>query len=51
MSEEKKGHLKITFDLEVNEPLMEVMKDSMAKMPMMMKHGNMWMKGEEEKKM
>jgi len=45
MSEEKKGRLKMTFELEVNEPLMDVMKDAMAKMPqMMMKHG------EEEKK-
>jgi hypothetical protein len=41
MSEEKKGHARITIDVEINEGLMEVMKDAMSKMhwkmPEMMK--------------
>ena len=48
MSEEKKGHLKVTLDVEINEELMNVMKEGMSKMhwkmPEIMKHG------EEEKK-
>ena len=48
MSEEKKGKLKMTFEVEVNEELMEVVKEGMSKMhwkmPEMMK------RGEEEKK-
>jgi hypothetical protein len=36
MSEEKKGHLKITFELELNEPLMDVVKEGVSKMPQMM---------------
>jgi hypothetical protein len=32
MSEEKKGKLKVTLEVEVNEQLMEVMKDAMSKM-------------------
>jgi|APFre7841882654_1041346.scaffolds.fasta_scaffold11210_3 hypothetical protein len=36
MSEEKKGHLKMTFELEMNEPLMDVVKDAVSKMPQMM---------------
>jgi hypothetical protein len=38
MSEEKKGHVKITIEVEVNEPLMDVVKEAMTKMPEMMKH-------------
>ena len=34
MAEEKKGHVKITIEVEINEPLMEVVKEGMAKMPM-----------------
>ena len=42
MSEEKKGKLKVTLEVEVNEPLMDVIKEGMKNMPnMMMKHGEM----------
>jgi len=48
MSEEKKGKLKVTLEVEINEQLMDVMKEGMSKMhwkmPEMMK------RGEEEKK-
>jgi hypothetical protein len=48
MSEEKKGHFKVTIDVEVNEELMSVMKEAISKMhwkiPEMMK------RGEEEKR-
>ena len=33
MPEEKKGHAKITIDVEINEALMEVVKESIAKIP------------------
>ena len=40
---EKKGRLKVTVELEVNEELMDVVKDSMSKMsnklPELMKRG------------
>lgn len=36
MSEEKRGHVKITMEIEINEALMEVMKENMARMPEMM---------------
>ena len=39
MAEEKKGRVKITIEVEVNEPLMETMKEAMTKMPAMMRHG------------
>ena len=32
MPEEKKGNVKITVEVEVNEPLMDVMKEAIAKM-------------------
>ncbi len=32
MSEEKKGRLKVTLEVEVNEELMDVMKEAMSKM-------------------
>ena len=42
MPEEKKGLVKITIEVEVNEPLMDTMKEVMTKMsstlPEMMKH-------------
>lgn len=42
MVEEKKGRLKVTIEVEVNEPLMDAMKESMTKMssalPEMIKH-------------
>jgi hypothetical protein len=41
MSEEKKGRLKVTLEVEINEELMGTMKDAMSKMhwkmPEMMK--------------
>ncbi|MDH4221669.1 MAG: hypothetical protein OEY39_05315 [Candidatus Bathyarchaeota archaeon] len=37
MPEEKKGHAKITIDIELNEALMEVIKESMTRMPEMMR--------------
>ena len=37
MSEEKKGRAKITVEIEINEPLMDIIKESMAKMPEMAK--------------
>ena len=43
MSEEKKGHARITIDLEINEGLMDAIKEGMSKMhwkmPEMMKRG------------
>ena len=42
MPEEKKGHVKITIEVEVNEPLMDAMKEAMTQMssvlPEVMKH-------------
>jgi len=32
MSEDKKGKLKVTIEVEVNEQLMEMMKEAMSKM-------------------
>jgi len=37
ISEKMKGHLRITIDAELNEPLMEMLKESMQNMPHMMK--------------
>ena len=37
---EKKGKLKITVEVEVNQELMDLAKDAMAKMPMRMQE--MW---------
>jgi hypothetical protein len=39
LSDEKKGHVKLTLEMEINEALMEVLKESMKNMPEMMK---MW---------
>ncbi len=36
MSDEKKGHVKLTVDVEINEPLMEMARESMKNMPQMM---------------
>ncbi|MCW4044190.1 MAG: hypothetical protein NWE94_01570 [Candidatus Bathyarchaeota archaeon] len=42
MPEEKKGHVKITIEVEVNEPLMDAMKQAMTQMssalPELVKH-------------
>ena len=35
--EEVKGHAKVTIDVEINEHLMDLMKESMTKMPQMLK--------------
>ena len=35
MAEEKKGRVKITIEAEINEPLMEMLKESMVNMPQM----------------
>ena len=45
---EKKGKLKVTIEVEVNEELMDLAKDAMSKMPMRMQE--MWkMHGGEKK--
>lgn len=36
MPEEKKGRVKITVEAEINEPLMEIIKEGMANMPQLM---------------
>jgi hypothetical protein len=36
MSEDKKGRVKITVEVEINEPLMDVMKETMTKMSSML---------------
>jgi hypothetical protein len=36
LSEEKKGHVRVTVDVEINEALMEMMKEGMKNMPPMM---------------
>ncbi|MCW4014834.1 MAG: hypothetical protein NWF06_00515 [Candidatus Bathyarchaeota archaeon] len=33
MVDEKKGHVKVTLDVEINEALMDVMKESLENMP------------------
>ena len=45
MAVEGSGHVKVTVDVEINEPLMKVMEESMSKMPNMIK-----MLGEQQKK-
>lgn len=35
--EERKGHVKVTIDVEINDSLMDLMQESMTKMPQMMK--------------
>lgn len=47
VSEENKGHVKvnIAIDLDINEPLMDMMKEFTTKMPeMMSKMSEMWAK-------
>jgi hypothetical protein len=36
LSEEKKGHVKLTVEIEINEPLMEMARESMKNMPQIM---------------
>ena len=38
MSEERKGRVKLSVEVELNEALMELMKETMAKMPEVLKH-------------
>ena len=33
LSEEKKGHVRVTVDVEINDALMEMMKEGMKNMP------------------
>ena len=44
MEADKKGRIKVTFEVEINEPLMEAVKEGMSKMhwkmPEMMKRGD-----------
>jgi len=47
MTEEKKGHVKVTLDIEVNQELMELMKEAASKMHWKMPE--MWKRKEEEK--
>jgi hypothetical protein len=44
--EDKKGHVKVTLEVEVNEALMDIIKESMKNMPQMMQ---MWQMRREEK--
>jgi hypothetical protein len=44
---EKKGKLKLTVEVEVNEELMDLAKDTIAKMPMRMQE--MWKQGNAKK--
>jgi len=46
MAEEKKGHVKVTLEVEINEPLMELLKENMKNMPQMMQ---MWQTRREER--
>ena len=46
MAEEKKGHVKVTFEVEINEALMEVLKENMKNLPQMMQ---MWQMRREER--
>jgi len=36
MSEDRKGHMKVTVDIEINEALMDTFKEMASKMPAMM---------------
>ncbi len=46
MAEEKKGHVKFTVEVEINEALMEVIKESVKNIPQM---GHMWQKWQKTK--
>lgn len=35
--EERKGHAKVSVEVEINEPLMDIMEESLTKVPQMMK--------------
>ncbi len=36
MAEQKKGRVKLTVEAEINEPLMEIIKEAIANMPQVM---------------
>jgi len=46
MAEEKKGHVKVTMEFEINEALMEIVKEAIKNMPQM---GQMWQKWQKMK--
>jgi hypothetical protein len=46
MAEEKKGHVKMTFEVEINEALMDLIKENMKSLPQMMQ---MWQMRREER--
>jgi hypothetical protein len=46
MAEEKKGHVKMTFEMEINEALMDLLKENMKNLPQMMQ---MWQMRREER--
>ena len=46
MAEEKKGHVKMTFEVEINEALMDLIKENMKNLPQMMQ---MWQMRREER--
>jgi hypothetical protein len=46
MVEEKKGHVKMTFEVEINEALMDLIKENMKSIPQMMQ---MWQMRREER--
>ena len=48
MAEEKKGHVKVTMEVEVNEALMEVVKESIKNMPQLGQMMQKWQKKKEE---
>ena len=46
MAEEKKGHVKMTVELEINEALMDLLRENMKNLPQMMQ---MWQARREER--
>ena len=46
MAEEKKGHVKVTFEVEINEALMDLLKENMKSLSQMMQ---MWQMRREER--
>jgi hypothetical protein len=46
MAEEKKGHVKMTFEVEINEAMMDLLKENMKNLPQMMQ---MWQMRREER--
>jgi len=46
MAEDKKGHVKVTFEVEINEALMDLLRENMKEIPQMMQ---MWQSRREER--